>query len=72
VTDGVTSLPYIAGSAVVLHDSTDVTPLAWLASGQLIMGIIDRTPAKVFFLSETNGIQLIPQPFVDNLIAWGF
>ncbi len=72
LTEGVTSLPYIAGSAVVIHDSTGITPLAWLGSGELVMGIIERTPAKIFFLAETNGIQLIPQPFVDNLIAWGF
>ena len=72
LTVGLTSLLYIAGSAVVLHDSTGVTPLAWLPNGKLVMGVINRMPAKVFFLAETNGMQLIPQPFVDNLIAWGF
>jgi hypothetical protein len=36
------------------------------------MGLLHGRAAKVFFIGDVNGIQTMPQPFVNNLLAWGF
>jgi len=35
------------------------------------MGVLTKGDAKVFFIGDMNGIQLLPQPLVQNLVAWG-
>lgn len=41
-------------------------------SGMAVMGILDKSPSRIFFLSDLLGIESVPQPFVDNLIRWAF
>ncbi len=72
ITEGVTDLPFIAGAAATGFDPEQVEVLGWVADTIPVMGIIHGHQAKIFFLTDTNGIELVPQPFVDNLIAWGF
>jgi hypothetical protein len=35
-----------------------------------VMGILNYPKSKVFFIGDTNGLQVQPQPFIDNLIKW--
>jgi len=72
ITDDVEGLPYIAGAYAVSRGTTAVEFLGWLADGQPVMGVVTGLPAKVFFLGDTNGLEGVPQPLVENLIAWGF
>lgn len=72
ITDDVDGLPYIAGAYAVSSGTTGVEFLGWLADGQPVMGVVTGLPGKVFFLGDTNVLERVPQPLVDNLIAWGF
>jgi hypothetical protein len=40
--------------------------------GPVVMGIVQHPTSKVFFIGDLNGIEHIPQPFTDNLVAWLF
>ena len=35
-----------------------------------VMGILKYPKSKIFFIGDMNGLQVIPQPFIDNLIKW--
>jgi len=35
-----------------------------------VMGILNYPKSKVFFIGDTNGLEVQPQPFIDNLIKW--
>jgi hypothetical protein len=71
ITRGMGPLPYIAGAVVGnAAANPDIEILGWLATGQPVMGILKHPTAKIFFLGELNGIEGVPQPFVDNLIDW--
>jgi hypothetical protein len=35
-----------------------------------VMGILSYPKSRVFFIGDTNGLQIQPQPFIDNLINW--
>jgi len=35
-----------------------------------VMGILNCPKSKVFFIGDANGLQIIPQPFINNLISW--
>jgi hypothetical protein len=35
-----------------------------------VMGILNYPKSKVFFIGDANGLQIMPQPFIDNLIEW--
>ncbi len=35
-----------------------------------VMGIVHYKKSQVFFIGDMNGIQVRPQPFIDNLIGW--
>lgn len=35
-----------------------------------VMGILHYPHSRIFFIGDTNGIEVQPQPFVDNLITW--
>jgi hypothetical protein len=72
ITTGVTRMPYLVGSGMIVHDAARVRLLGWLSDGRPVMGVIDRAPSKVFFLGDVNLLETVPQPLVDNLIAWGF
>jgi hypothetical protein len=68
ITAGVTSLPFPAGGTITAAPST-ATMLGFV-DGMPAMGIMPSGAGTVFFLGETNGIQEVPQPFVDNLFGY--
>ena len=35
-----------------------------------VMGILNLPKSHVFFIGDMNGLQVMPQPFIDNLITW--
>ena len=35
-----------------------------------VMGILTYPKINVFFIGDTNGLEVQPQPFIDNLIHW--
>lgn len=72
ITTGVTSLHYIAGATLASSWPADIQVLGRLGGGEPVMGLLERGQARIFFIGDTNGIELVPQPLVDNLIAWGF
>ena len=38
--------------------------------GAPVMGILKYPHSRIFFIGDMNGIEVQPQPFVDNLIQW--
>jgi hypothetical protein len=36
------------------------------------MEILHHSKSKIFFLGEINGIEMVPQPSVSNLVTWAF
>ena len=72
LTEGVASVPFGAGSYLQSGADASIQVLGRLSSGEAVMGVLPKGEAKVFFIGDTNGIQWLPQPFVDNLVAWGF
>jgi hypothetical protein len=70
LTAGVTEIPYIAGSYLANESNSSIQVLGRVGS-QAVMGLL-QGPGKVFFIGDVNGIQTMPQPFIDNLLAWGF
>jgi hypothetical protein len=72
ITERVEELPYVGGAYVSAYDPEDVEILGWLEGDVPVMGLIKSYKAKVFFMGDTNGIEWVPQPFVDNLLEWGF
>jgi hypothetical protein len=39
-------------------------------TGMPVMGILNYPKSKVFFIGDGNGLQFMPQPFIDNLLEW--
>jgi hypothetical protein len=35
-----------------------------------VMGILNYPKSKIFFIGDANGLQVMPQPFINNLIDW--
>jgi hypothetical protein len=70
--EGVEDLPWGVGAYVDSWDPDHVEMLGWLDGGQPVMGLIESYPAKILFIGDTNGLEWLPQPFLDNLIKWGF
>lgn len=35
-----------------------------------VMGILNYPKSRVFFIGDTNGLEIQPQPFINNLIEW--
>ena len=72
LTTGVSSVPFIAGSFLESESDAAIQVLGRLPTGERVMGVLVKGNAKVFFMGDTNGIQEVPQPLVQNLVAWGF
>lgn len=72
ITQGVDSLFYVAGAYAVAKDVGAVQFLGWLANGKPVMGVSTATAARTFFLGDTNLLEHLPQPLLDNLIRWAF
>ena len=71
LTDGVTALPIVGGTMLTAGHPGTVRTLARFG-GLPVMGLVQGWAAKVLFLGDVNGLETVPQPFVDQLIAWGF
>ena len=71
ITEGVTSVPYLTGSALLDFDPDRVTVLGRL-DGLPVFGLLHGFAARVFFMGDTNTLEIVPQPLVANLMAWGF
>lgn len=71
ITAGVTPMRYIAGSYLANESNQEIEVLGRIGT-RAVMGVLGGRAAKIFFIGDTNGIQLLPQPLVDNLIGWGF
>ncbi len=35
-----------------------------------VMGILSYPKSKIFFIGDANGLQMMPQPFINNLVTW--
>jgi len=35
-----------------------------------VMGILNYPKSHIFFIGDMNGLEVMPQPFIDNLIKW--
>jgi hypothetical protein len=35
-----------------------------------VMGILNYPKSHIFFIGDMNGLEVMPQPFIDNLIQW--
>jgi hypothetical protein len=68
ITDGVTSLRYVAGSFVT--GAPAAATMLGFFGGAPVMGITPFGEGRVFFLGDTNGIQGVPQKFVMNLVTF--
>jgi len=38
--------------------------------GAPVMGVLKYPYSRIFFIGDMNGIEIQPQPFIDNLIQW--
>jgi hypothetical protein len=72
LTTGVNSVPFMTGSFLDAGSETGIQVLGRLPTGERVMGVLSKGNAKVFFIGDTNGMELVPQPLVQNLVAWGF
>ena len=72
ITAGVTAVPFIAGSYVDPTRPASAQVLGRLDNGLAVMGLQPGYAAKVFFIGDTNGLETVPQPLVNNLVSWGF
>lgn len=71
ITEGVEELAFIAGSSLGSATVSGVEVLGWLDTGEPVMGVVSHPKGRIFFLGDTNGLEEVPQPLVDNLIALG-
>lgn len=72
ITVGVEEIAFIAGSGIGNATAGGIEVLGWLDTGEPVMGVVSHPKGRIFFLGDTNGLEEVPQPLVDNLIAWGF
>jgi hypothetical protein len=71
LTEGVTTIPYIAGSFLGAESNPSIQVLGRV-DGKGVMGLLTNRTAKIMFIGDVNGIEHVPQPFVQNLSGWGF
>ncbi len=38
--------------------------------GSAVMGVLNYPKSRIFFIGDMNGIEIQPQPFINNLITW--
>jgi hypothetical protein len=71
LTEGVTTIRYIAGSFLSAESNPAIQVLGRV-EGKGVMGLLTNRTAKIMFIGDVNGIEQVPQPFVNNLVRWGF
>lgn len=72
LTTGVVSMPFRTGSFLESESDTAIQVLGRLPTGERVMGVLAKGNAEIFFIGDTNGIEEMPKPLLQNLIAWGF
>lgn len=72
LTRGVISVPFTAGSFLRSESNAAIQVLGRLQTGEGVMGVLGKGNAKVFFIGDAIDIEGLPQPLVQNLVAWGF
>jgi len=74
ITENISSISYIAGSVLTNSDQNpNIEILGWLVDGTTalpVMGILHYPKSRIFFIGDMNGLQVMPQPFINNLIIW--
>lgn len=71
ITTGISSINYIAGSVITNADTNpDLEIIGWLENDDPVMGIVHYPNSRIFCIGDVNGIEVQPQPFIDNLINW--
>ena len=72
ITQGATPFYYNAGSVIAnASENPSMSILGWVKESP-VMGVLSHPNTKIFFLGDINGIEEVPQPFVENLIDWAF
>jgi hypothetical protein len=71
VTQSTHTIPFNAGSFIRDYDPAIVTPLGFV-NGNVVMGERKHPTSRIFFISDINGIESVPQPFVSDLMRWLF
>ncbi len=78
ITKNVPPLFYNAGSVILdIESNPSIEVLGWLSdveqsNGIAAMGILNHPTSKIFFIGDINGLELMPQPLVRNLVKWAF
>jgi hypothetical protein len=79
LTNGVSSVSYVAGSVIKNWDISKITVLGsiGLLSGEEgtgigTMGIVNHPSSKIFFTGDIGAIENLEQPFTSNVIKWLF
>lgn len=72
LTAGVDSVRWGVGSFLESGASSAVQVIGRLPTGEAVMGVLAKGDARIFWMGDTNGMEWMPQPFLQNLIAWGF
>jgi hypothetical protein len=73
ITQGTSSLPFIAGSLIFNPDKSKITVLGEFKDGQTSgvgMGILAHPTCKIFFIGDINGLENAPQPLTRNIFNW--
>jgi hypothetical protein len=74
LTAGVDSVRWGVGSYLDTETGAGnaVQILGRVPSGEAVLGVLAKGDAKIFWMGDTNSLQWLPQPFLQNLVAWGF
>lgn len=71
VTQSTHTIPFNAGSFIKNYDPAIVTPLGYV-NENIVMGELKHPTSRIFFISDINGIEAVPQPFTSDLMRWLF
>jgi len=71
IASGISDLDWGVGAAVTAYDGNRVEILGWVNDSVPVMGVVKEPKARVFSFGDTNAPEWVPQPFIDNLLAWG-
>jgi hypothetical protein len=70
ITKNVSSFQFPFGQAVAPLPPGPGMIIGWLPGTIPVMGVTQHGNARVFFVGDVNGLQLVQQPFTDNLLNW--
>jgi len=74
IMNGVTNIPYDAGSIIKNPDLNSITPLGYYSDSTIhnatAMGIVNNPNARIFFIGDNKALESVSQPFTKNLFGW--